>query len=459
MLTEKTQLATYLEAFTEFSRTTADERPLWLQTAREDAFARFCSTGFPTTRDEDWRFTNLAALTRTPFRSGRLEEGEFAGARLAAWSIPDAAARLVFVNGRFAPRFSTRLSLPSGVVARTLREEAAHRSEETAELWGRFLREERDPFCALNLAFAEDGAWISVARGTVLKRPIHLLFVSIGGSQPTMAHPLSRIVIGEEAQASIVEDYVSAGMATPTLTNAATELIAGRNSTVEHLLIERENHSAFNLSTLRIEQERNANLASHSLLLGGNLVRNNVHPRLVGEGGECLINGLFIGGGHQHLDNYMLVEHMSPHCASRQFYNGILDDEAHGVFHGRIVVHENAQKTDAKQTNRNLLLSDRAQIDTKPQLEIYADDVKCTHGATIGQIEEDALFYLRSRGIEEEGARELLLEAFAGECLDRIAPGPARTHATTAAAGCLATLLHPESRAEKRQERPWGEMK
>jgi Fe-S cluster assembly protein SufD len=179
---------------------------------------------------------------------------------------------------------------------------------------------------------------------------------------------------------------------------------------------------------LRIQQERSANVQSHSVLLGGGLVRNNVHPVLAGEGGECLINGLFIGSGRQHLDNYMYVEHASPHTSSRQFYNGILDGAAHGVFHGRIVVHKDAQKTDAKQTNRNLLLSDDAQIDTKPQLEIYADDVKCTHGATIGQIEENALFYLQSRGIDEVSARRLLLLAFASECLDRMATGVARDH-------------------------------
>jgi len=205
-------------------------------------------------------------------------------------------------------------------------------------------------------------------------------------------------------------------------------LIAGDHSVVSHFMIEREDVQAFNISTLRIQQGRAADVSSHSVLAGGGIVRNNVHPVLAGEGGECLINGLFVGGGRQHLDNYMLVEHASPRCASRQFYNGILAERAHGVFHGRIIVHKDAQKTDAKQTNRNLLLSDTAQIDTKPQLEIYADDVKCTHGATIGQIEETALFYLRSRGIDEASARRLLLMAFASECLDRMKEGAARTH-------------------------------
>jgi Fe-S cluster assembly protein SufD len=196
----------------------------------------------------------------------------------------------------------------------------------------------------------------------------------------------------------------------------------------QHFLIEREHLKAFNISTLRIEQGRSANVSSHSVLLGGGLVRNNVHPVLAGEGGECLINGLFLGTGRQHLDNFMHVEHAAPHCGSRQFYNGILDGQAHGVFHGRIVVHKPAQKTDAKQTNRNLLLSDDAQIDTKPQLEIYADDVKCTHGATIGQIEENALFYPQSRGISEIEARNLLLMAFAEECVERMHAGAVREH-------------------------------
>jgi Fe-S cluster assembly protein SufD len=229
-------------------------------------------------------------------------------------------------------------------------------------------------------------------------------------------------------------------------------------------MIEREHRQTFNFSTLRIQQQRSANVASHSLLIGGGLVRNNVHPVLAGEGGECLINGLFVGNDRQHLDNYMHVEHASPHCSSRQFYNGILDGHSHGVFHGRIVVHKDAQKTDAKQTNRNLLLSDDAQIDTKPQLEIYADDVKCTHGATIGQIEENALFYLRSRGLDEVSARQLLLLAFAGECLDRMKAGPARTHVEQLireqllTPGSFAANKGADQHGQTEAERSWEEV-
>jgi Fe-S cluster assembly protein SufD len=245
--------------------------------------------------------------------------------------------------------------------------------------------------------------------------------------------------------------------------NTVTELVAGDHTVISHYMVEREHKEAFNISTLRIQQGRSANVVSHSLLLGGALVRNNVHPVLAGEGGECLINGLFIGNGRQHLDNYMLVEHASPRCGSRQFYNGILDGHAHGVFHGRIIVHKDAQKTDAKQTNRNLLLSDDAQIDTKPQLEIYADDVKCTHGATIGQIEGDALFYLRSRGIDEVSARTLLLFAFASECLDRMKQGPVRKHVEGLINRCLFPMASsaPGVSTENRREdtgRNWEEI-
>jgi Fe-S cluster assembly protein SufD len=425
VITVSEQLATYLDSFTEFRKCAAGRDLPWLKELCENAFARFCEVGFPTTHDEDWRFTNVSAIARTAF--------ELAPARklpkddLSQFGFSGAACKLVFVNGHFAPELSGVGQLPAGVAVNGLAQEIASNSKSVESHLGRYLNIQRDAFSALNTAFASDGAYVHVRKGVVLEAPIYLLFVSTASDKPLMTHPRNLIVIEKEAQATIVEDYVSIGESAA-FCNTATELVVGENAVVEHYMVEREHKQAFNVSTLRIQQQRSANVSSHSVLLGGGLVRNNVHPVLAGEGGECLINGLFIGNSRQHLDNYMLVEHASPHCGSRQFYNGILDDHAHGVFHGRIVVHKDAQKTDAKQTNRNLLLSDDAQIDTKPQLEIYADDVKCTHGATIGQIEENALFYLRSRGIDEVSARKLLLMAFASECLDRMIPGAAREH-------------------------------
>jgi Fe-S cluster assembly protein SufD len=414
----------YLEIFEELKARFAG-RHGWLQTLRQEAFARFAETGFPTTHDEDWRFTNVAAVANTVFETAApmpVEERQ-----LEVFATSGFACRLVFINGYFDAGLSRLPALPKGVKVSSLAA-AIHAGEKVVEgSLGKYLNVRRAAFPALNTALFEDGVCIEVPQGVHVEQPIYALFVTVPGAMPTMNHPRNLIVVGESAQAVVVEDYVTLGEGT-TFSNAATELVAGDNSSVAHYMIVREGDQAYNFSTLRIQQGRSANVATHSLLLSGGLVRNNVHPVLAGEGSECLINGLFMGNGRQHMDNYMLVEHASPHCDSRQFYNGILNGQSHGVFHGRIIVHKDAQKTDAKQTNRNLLLSDDAQIDTKPQLEIYADDVKCTHGATIGQVDENALFYLRSRGLDEASARHVLLLAFANECLDRMNAQAVRDH-------------------------------
>jgi Fe-S cluster assembly protein SufD len=427
MATPSQAIARYAESFGGFEQSAVSHNLAWLRKLRQEGFARFSETGFPTTRNEDWRFTNPNAIAQTPFHLAKNGHSLPSQNDLRAFRIPGVGCQLVFVDGRFAPGLSSTGELPRGVTVGSLAAELARNPGAIEKHLGRYLDLQRDAFGALNTAFLEDGAYVQVAKGVVLENPVAILFVSTEHDSPTVNHPRNLIVAEENSQATIVEDYVSLG-AGQALCNTVTELVAGDHSVVSHYMIEREHTGAFNVSTLRIQQGRAADVSSHSVLLGGALVRNNVHPVLAGEGGECLINGLFIGNGRQHLDNYMLVEHASPHCGSRQFYNGILDGRAHGVFHGRIIVHKDAQKTDAKQTNRNLLLSDTAQIDTKPQLEIYADDVKCTHGATIGQMEENSLFYLRSRGIDEMAARKMLLVAFASECMDRMKEGPVRTH-------------------------------
>jgi Fe-S cluster assembly protein SufD len=451
----------YLASFTEFQKQAAREDPAWLGELRKAAFARFLETGFPTTHDEDWRFTNVAAIARTPFsRPGRKPAG-LSRADLAPWKMPHAAAQLVFVDGQFVRGLSALDGLSQGVTVSGLGDLLRKRAEVVEAHFGRYVDMRRDPFPALNTAFAEDGAFVHIRRGIVLPEPIHCLFVSTPGARPRMIHPRNLLLVEEESQATVIEEYVSLGGGS-VLANGVTELVAGESGNVAHYMIVRESQEAFHISTLRIEQGRSATVSSHSLLLGGGLVRNNVHPVLGGEGGECLINGLFVGNGRQHLDNYMLVEHARPHSSSRQFYNGILDGHAHGVFHGRIVVHKDAQKTDAKQTNRNLLLSDDAQIDTKPQLEIYADDVKCTHGATIGQIDENSLFYLQSRGIDRVSARRLLLSAFASECLARMKADSARAHAERLIHQHLLSLAKDpaQGRAERSRqaERTWEEV-
>ena len=441
MITSTHKLENYLESFSEFEKLAAGHTLAWLRKLRRDAFVRFCEVGFPTTHDEDWRFTNVSAIAQTPFRLARTGRARWSQKELEPYRIAGVACQLVFLDGCFARELSWLSNLPDGVKVSSLAGEISNCPEAIAPHLGRYLDVGRDAFCALNTAFVEDGGYVHIPRGTLVEQPICLLFVSTGDDSPSMSHPRNLIVAEEDSQATIVEQYVSLDGGA-VLCNTVTELVAGDHVVLSHYMIESEREEAFNISTLRIQQGRSSNVVSHSVLLGGALVRNNVHPVLAGEGGECLINGLFIGNGRQHLDNYMLVEHASPRCGSRQFYNGILDGHAHGVFHGRIIVHQDAQKTDAKQTNRNLLLSDDAQIDTKPQLEIYADDVKCTHGATIGQIDGDALFYLRSRGIDEASARELLLFAFANECLDRMKQGPILKYVEGLINHCLFQMAH-----------------
>jgi len=436
--TTEQRLENYQNAYREVLAQGEKREPVWLRQLREDAWSRFDANGFPTTRDEDWRFTNIASLVRTPFQRAPQGDAGLAAKDLERFRLAGAACQMVFVNGRFAPGLSELGNLPKGLevcaLARALDCGAGGWAPEGCapegieQHLGRYADARRDVFAALNTALWEDGAYLRIRRGAAIEKPVHLLYVSAGAGSEIMTHPRTLVVAEEASQVAVVEDYVSIGD-DAAFSNAVTELAAGQNAVVSHYLIERENLAAYNVSTLRMEQARGTNIESHSILLGGGLVRNNVHPVLAGEGAECLINGLFMGAGRQHLDNYMMVEHAQPQCGSRQFYNGILTDAAHGVFHGRIVVHKDAQKTDAKQTNRNLLLSDNARIDTKPQLEIHADDVKCTHGATIGQIEEEQLFYLRARGLDEKSARNLLLYAFAAECLDRMKEPAAREFA------------------------------
>jgi len=445
----------YLEIFDQLKARTTGQFD-WLQKQRQEAFARFAETGFPTTHDEDWRFTSVAAVANTQFELGisaRIDEKQ-----LEAFGTSDFACRLVFVNGHFASELSRLPDLSKGVWVRNLAKDIDSAEGAVEDFFGKDLDFQRDPLAALNTALFEDGISVEIQPGIIAENPIYALFVTVPGVTPTMNHPRNLIVAHENSQVTVVEDYVSLGEGI-TFSNAATELVAGDNAHVSHYMIVREGEQAYNFSTLRIQQGRHANVATHSLLLSGALVRNNVHPVLAGEGSECLINGLFMANGRQHMDNYMLVEHASPHCDSRQFYNGILNGQSHGVFHGRIIVHKDAQKTDAKQTNRNLLLSDDAQIDTKPQLEIYADDVKCTHGATIGQFDDNALFYLRSRGLAEAAARHLLLLAFANECLDRMNSPQLRDHLEKlVVAGLPEAAKYSGARSGEGAERNWGEV-
>jgi Fe-S cluster assembly protein SufD len=418
----------YLESFSRFEKELeADDRSP-LTRLRESGIARFSELGFPTAHDEEWRFTNISSLAGISFRQGSAS----APSNLTASKLEDLTYgswnchRLVFVNSAFHPELSDAPPV-QGLVLTTLRQ-ALENDPRTVEAYlAKYADFEEHSFVALNTAFLDDGALVNIHKDTVVEKPIHLIFVSVPGREPCMAHPRVLIVAGVNSQATIVESYVSLEPGV-IFTNAVTEIVLADNAGVDHYKIERENSQTFHVATLQVQQGRSSRFASHSITTGGSLVRNDVNAVLGAEGCECTLNGLYMARDKQMIDNHTRIDHAKPHCTSHELYKGILDDQARGVFNGKIYVHQDAQKTDAKQTNKTLLLSEDAVINTKPQLEIFADDVKCTHGATVGQLAEEAIFYLRSRGIGREDARSLLTFAFANDIIGRIKVEPLRTH-------------------------------
>ena len=411
----------------------AGEAWAWFEPARERAFDRFRELGFPHKKMEEWRFTNVQPIAETPFALPEPGVATVAPDVVHRFGFPNLAGpKLVFVDGRLSDELSDVGDLPRGVRVMGLGEAVRAEPQVVQAHLGHHADSDEEAFTALNTAFAEDGVFVHVARNVQAVEPIHALFLStageVGGAgeRPRVTHPRNLIIAEEGAEATVIEHYVAAEDGVY-LSNTVTELAAAANARLHHYVIEEESEQAYNISTLRAYQARDSQLESHTILFGGAIVRNNIHVVLDGENCDSLINGLYVPHHDQHMDNHMRVVHAKPHCDSRQFYKGVLNDKAGAVFTGRIHVVQDAQQTDAKQSNTNLLLSDDAHVDAKPQLEIHADDVKCTHGATMGEIDRDALFYLRARGIGEEAARGLLIYAFAHESLDRIKVAPIRT--------------------------------
>ncbi len=415
----------YLKTFEVFE--TQARQPAWMYPLRKSGIARFAELGFPTVQQEDWRFTNVAPIARLPFkpvfqlaRDGLTRE-TIGGLTLGKM----AASRLVFVDGHYAADLSSPGSQPDGVIVGSLAAALAGDTGLIKQHLGHYAQGEDNAFTALNAAFFQDGGFIYVPAGRRLEVPVHLLFISTANEAGAAFNPRNLIVAEEASQVTVLESY--AGVAEGSyFTNAVTELVLGDGAVVEHGKFQDESRNAFHMAAVHAHLGRNCNFISHSIATGARLSRNNIRTVLAGKGVECILNGLYLTQGDQLADHHMVVEHAQPHCNSHEYYNGILDGRSKGVFHGRILVRPAAQKTDAKQTNRNLLLSEDATVDTKPQLEIYADDVKCTHGATVGQLNEEAVYYLRSRGLGLETARRMLIHAFAGEIIERIRHVPAR---------------------------------
>ncbi len=389
---------------------------------RKKAIDEFAALGLPTPRWEEWRNTDLSALTKTriSFENGSPKNLDDRSFLPAGW---ENSPSIVFINGNFTP--AGKATLPKGLDISTFRSASEELRDKLERHLGQVALGKR-PFASLNTAFAKDGALISIAPKAVLEAPIYVVYFSSPGKEAHFSAPRTLIVAGRESQATIIEVY--AGTDEPYFTNALTEVVTEPHAQLEHIRLELEGSNAFHISTTDIEQDRSSHYRSHSFSIGGKLVRNEINTLLNAEGSECTLNGLYVPVDHQHIDHRTFIDHSRPHCSSRELYKGVLAGEARGVFLGKITVRPDAQKSDARQTNNNLILSEKALADSTPQLEINADDVKCSHGATIGKLDENALFYLRSRGIGEKEAQNLLIHSFVSEMIEATSVAPIRFH-------------------------------
>jgi Fe-S cluster assembly protein SufD len=413
-------IESYLRGFEQLASDGGSTAPEWARSLRLSAITRFEALGFPTTKNEDWHFTSVAPIAERDFDLLVPPTHGVTAAQLAPYSFGATDWHtLVFVNGRYDASLSSAAALPEGVTLLPLKRAYEELPLLVEQYIGKVAAYEGQTFTAMNTAFLDDGAVVHVARDVELARPIHLLFVSDTSAGAGTSQPHNLIVLDRFAKATVIESYAGFGDGAY-FTNVVTEAVVGEGATLTHLKLQRESAKAYHVGTVDVRQARDSHLVSFSFATGAALSRTNIYTELRGEGCGATLNGLYLGDGEQHIDHQTRIEHVEPNCYSREHYKGILDGSAHGVFNGKVFVHPAAQKTDGKQTNNTLLLSEKAQIDTKPQLEIFADDVKCTHGATVGRLDETSLFYMKSRGINARSARELLTYAFAADVLETI---------------------------------------
>jgi Fe-S cluster assembly protein SufD len=425
-MNEATQLKErLLSRFQDLEQDQDARGPQWLRDARKDHARRFAELGFPTSREEEWRNTNISSITTTAF--GAPTAGERALPELPELARTEiAGSRLVFVDGRYASELSTVVGLPDGVWIGPLGEALRSEPDRLKPYLTAGTAATTPAFRAINAALATQGSVIWIPEGRIVEQPIHVAYVSTGegeDGEASASHLRTLIVAGRSSQATVVESYTGLEGRTY-LTNAVTEVHLDADAKLRHRRVQIESEAAYHIATVESHQRADSRYDACNVNLGGRLVRNEIRGILDGEGAHCTLDGLCLTHERQHLDNHTVLDHARPRCDSRELYKSILGGRSRAVFNGRIIVRPDAQQTDAKQSNPNLLLSADAMAHTRPQLEIYADDVKCTHGATIGRLDEDSIFYLRSRGIDEPTARSLLVEAFAGEILDRIGIEP-----------------------------------
>jgi Fe-S cluster assembly protein SufD len=417
----ETAVESYRFAFEERNRTSGE--PAWLRELRRGAMGAFERLDFPTMKDEDWHFTNVAPIAEKIFGPPRAGE-TISDATAARFSYGQSWNTIMFVNGRLV-RIDEQSKSLAGAAITSLAAEIADDSEIVQRHLSKLAAPESASFTALNTALATDGVVIRIAADAVLEKPIHLLFISDANAENTAIQTRNLIFAGRHSQSTVIESYVSVG-GDNYFTNAVSEVFVADGARLGHYKIQAEARNAFHVGTIEVTQDRGSRYESFSFATGAKLSRTNVYTTLAGDAAEAILNGLYMVDGSQHVDHQTRIEHVAPNCPSHELYKGILDGNSHGVFNGKVYVHPEAQKTDGKQSNNNLLLSDSARVDTKPQLEIFADDVKCTHGATVGRLDETALFYMRSRGVGPAHAKRLLTYAFAADVLEKIELEPLR---------------------------------
>lgn len=428
----------FLDRLSERSATRGPE-PSWIAARRQAGAARFEALGFPHRRVEEWKYTDVRDIARGDFVLA--EDAEFSQASAATLGLPLASHRLTFVDGIFAPKLSDLADLPEGVQLLPLSQALADNHEAVGGPLGRLTGVDFSPFAALNTAFMEEGAVLRLAPRTVVKKPIVLQFLSRAGERAVMSHPRILIEAGGRSEATVIEHHAGDADAA-NFTNLVEEIMLDRGAILTHYKLLEAPEQDLHIASMHMELKRDSRFTSFNLCLGGGLVRNDLVSELNGEGAEVIYQGLFHAQGRQHVDNHTLANHNSPLVRSWENYKGILDDRAHGVYNSKVIVKRDSSKVVAEQHSANLLLSDRAEIDTKPELEIYNDDVQCAHGATTGQLDEEAVFALRARGIDEMTARGLLTLAFAGEVMEQVGLDVIAERVELAVAGKLPDRFH-----------------
>lgn len=416
----KTDIKQYfINQFDEFEKSLNGEKTSDFHKVRKDAISKFAELTFPTQKDEEWKNTNISSLLKYNFSP--VSNKEKVSSEIISKFLFDKLEHslLVFVNGNYSPELSKLIDVPNGVVIGSLAESLKNNNPVVKKHLSKYAENENYFFTTLSTAFTKDGAFVYVPDGKVVKDPIHIVFYTKSDNKKVLTQPRNLFVAGKNSQVTIIEHYIS-DEDSIYFTNAVTEIVADENANVDHIKLQEESNKAFHIARMEVDQERSSNFSSHLISHGAEISRNDFNARFNDQGSECMLNGLFMIGDDQLFDAHTMIDHAKPHCNSHEHYKGILQDKSRGVFNGKVMVRRDAQKTNAFQENNTILLSDDAVMNTKPQLEIFADDVKCSHGATIGKLNDEAKFYLKSRGIGEDAATAILIHAFASDVITSI---------------------------------------